>query len=165
MEKEKIQQCLVLIKPDSLTKNLTGNIITSLSETKLKIIGAKIIKGTKEHMEKHYSDLKEQKPKIYEETIAYMTGKYHADRVLALVYYGKNAIDKIREICGATNPEDALPISLRGKYGRIHSQTGVFENVIHASDSPKTAEKEIKLWFSPSELTETIYFLQTFYRA
>jgi len=61
--KMKTQQTLVLIKPDGLVKSLTGNIITSLSEAKLKIVGAKIMKGTKEHMEKHYSDLKQRKPK------------------------------------------------------------------------------------------------------
>ena len=69
----------------------------------------------------------------------------------------KNAISKIREVCGATNPEDANPTSIRGRYGRIHSKTGVFENVVHASDSQENAEQEIKLWFSPNELTESIY--------
>ena len=153
----KIQQCLVIIKPDGLFKSLTGDIIMALSATKLKIVGAKIVKGTREHLEKHYSDLKERKPHIYEDTINYMTGKFHTDRVLALVYHGENAIEKIREVCGSTNPEDANPTSIRGRYGRIHSKTGVFENVIHASDSEKTAEKEIKLWFSPDELVETIF--------
>jgi len=51
----------------------------------------------------------------------------------------------------------AESISIRGKYGRINSKTNVFENVVHASDSPESAEREIKLWFKPEELTELIY--------
>ncbi len=152
-----IQQCLVIIKPDGLVKSLTGNIITTLSETKLKIVAAKIVKVNRNLAEKHYSELKSKKPLIFEGTIEYITGKYHTDRVLALIYQGENAIEKIREIVGPTNPEEAHPTTIRGRYGRIHSKTGIFENVIHASDSPENAEKEIKLWFSPDELAETIY--------
>jgi nucleoside-diphosphate kinase len=154
---EKVQQCLVIIKPDGLVKSLTGNILTALSETRLKIVGAKIVKVQKELAEKHYSQLKERKPHIFQGTIDYITGKYHTDRVFALVYHGENAIEKIRDICGPTNPEEANPDTIRGKYGRIHSKTGIFENVIHASDNEDNAEKEIKLWFSPYELAETIY--------
>lgn len=155
------QQCLVIIKPDGLIKSLTGNVITAFSETKLKIVGAKVMKAKKELLEKHYAQLKEKKPHIYEETISYMMGRYHTDRVMALVYHGDNAIDKVREICGSTNPEDANPVTIRGKYGRINSKTHVFENVVHASDSEAAAEREIKLWFAPYELTETIYPTKT----
>jgi|SRR3989338_4190538 len=151
------QQCLVIIKPDGLVKSLTGDIIMALSTTKLKIVGTKIVKTNREHLEKHYNDLKQKKPKIYENTINYMIGKYQTDRVLALVYHGEEAIAMIRDVCGATNPEEAHPTSIRGRYGRIHSKTGVFENVVHASDSPENAEREIKLWFSPEDLTETLF--------
>jgi nucleoside-diphosphate kinase len=151
------EQCLIIIKPDGIVKSLTGNIITALAETKLKIVGAKIVRVSRELAEKHYSELKAKKPHIFEATMEYITGKYHTDRVLAMVYSGEDSIKKIRDICGATNPEDAHPISIRGKYGRINSKTGVFENVVHASDSIESAEKEIKLWFSPDELVEIIY--------
>ena len=156
-----IQQCLIIIKPDGLVKSLTGNIITALSETKLKIVGAKIVKVNRELAEKHYTELKKKKPHVFEGTIEYITGKYHTDRALALVYYGENAIEKIREIVGLTNPEEAHPTTIRGRYGRIHSKTGIFENVIHASDSLENAEKEIKLWFSPEELAEIVYPIKT----
>jgi nucleoside-diphosphate kinase len=152
-----VEQCLILIKPDGLVKSLTGNIISVLSETKLKIVGAKVVSVSKELAEKHYYELKEKKPKIFEATVDYIMGKYHTNRVLALVYSGEDSIKKIRQIVGATNPEEADPISIRGKYGRINSKTGVFENVIHASDSVKSAEREIKIWFKPSELVEMIY--------
>ncbi len=152
-----IQQTLILIKPDGIVKSLTGNIITMLSEAKLKIVGAKLIRVQKELAEKHY-DVHKGKP-FYDELINYLTGKtiYHTNRVLAIVYQGEDAIQKIRDIVGKTNPEEAHPTSLRGKYGRINSKTGVFENVIHASDSPESAEKEIKVWFSPSELADVMF--------
>ena len=161
-----VQQCLVIIKPDGLVKSLTGNIITSLSETKLKIVGAKVLKVTKELAEKHYSELlpnlvrkhgNEKGKAIFEGVLDYIKGRYHTDRVMALIYQGEDAIQKVRDIAGETNPEKASPVSIRGKFGRIHSETKVYENVMHASDSEATAEKEIKLWFSPGELAETIY--------
>jgi len=151
------QQCLIIIKPDGLIKSLTGNILTALAETKLKIVGAKVVKVSRDLAEQHYAELKAKKPAVFEGTMSYITGKYHTDRVFALVYQGEDAIKKIREITGPTNPEEAHPTTIRGRYGRVHSKTGIFENVIHASDSPETAEREIKLWFSPEDLTETIY--------
>lgn len=158
MTEENIQQTLVLIKPDGLVKSLTGNIITALSETKLIIAGAKIVQVNRELAEMHYHKLKEEKgEEIFEETLKYIQGHYHTKRVLALVYHGENAIEKVREIAGSTNPEKAHPISIRGKYGRIVSSTGVFENVVHTSDSTENAEREIKLWFEPHELSDTIY--------
>src|SRR3989338_4708920 len=123
------QQSLVIIKPDGLIKSLTGNILSVLAETKLKIVGAKVLKVQKELAEKHYSDLKERKIKqhgikrgteIYENTINYIMGKWHTDRVFSLVYHGEDAINKVREIAGETNPEKADPTSIRGKYGRIN---------------------------------------------
>jgi nucleoside-diphosphate kinase len=152
-----IQQCLIIIKPDGIIKSLTGNIISALSEVKLKIVGAKIVSVTKELAETHYNELKAKKPIIFENTVKYIMGEFHTNRVLALVYQGEDAIEKIRTIVGKTNPEEADPVSIRGKYGRINSKTGVFENAVHASDSPENAKREIQLWFSPSELSEILY--------
>ncbi|MFA5071395.1 MAG: nucleoside-diphosphate kinase [Candidatus Pacearchaeota archaeon] len=156
-----MERTLVLIKPDGLYKSLTGNIITTLSETKLRIVGAKVVKVSKELAEKHYSELKqnlirkfgeEKGNEIFESTLQYIQGKHHTDRVLALVYEGEDAVKKVREIAGETNPERASPTSIRGKYGRIHSETKVFENVIHCSDTPENAEREISLWFKEDEV-------------
>ncbi|MBD3249609.1 nucleoside-diphosphate kinase [Candidatus Woesearchaeota archaeon] len=158
MAEENIQQTLVLIKPDGLVKSLTGNILTALSETKLIIAGAKIVQVDRELAEKHYNKLREEKgDEIFEEVLKYIQGHYHTNRVLALVYQGENAISKVREIAGETNPEKASPISIRGKYGRIVSSTGVFENVVHCSDSEENAEREIKIWFKPDELSNIMY--------
>ena len=161
-----IQQCLVLIKPDGLIKSLTGDIILALSQTQLKIVGAKIVSVKKELAERHYSELKgglikkfgeEKGTEVFESVLKYIQGEYHTNRVMALVYHGEEAIQRIREIAGSTNPEEANPTTIRGKYGRIHSKTGVFENVLHASDDEDSARREIQLWFSPDELAEVIY--------
>jgi len=164
------EACLVIIKPDGLVKSLTGDIITKLSQADLKIIGTKVVNVTKELAEEHYSNLyaeqvakhgKKLGTKIFEETMKYIQGEFHTDRVFALVYHGEDAITKIRTLAGSTNPEKANFTTIRGKYGRIHSETGVFENVIHVSDSEESSEREIQLWFTPEELTMDAYPTET----
>ena len=152
------EQTLVLIKPDGLAKSLTGNVMTELSDTGLIIVGAKVVQVTRELAEEHYQHLKEEK--FYDELIKYIMGEYHVKRVLVLVYHGENAIKKVRKVVGETNPELAEPTSIRGRYGRITTK-GVFENVVHASENAKEAEREIKLWFRPYELVHTIYPVET----
>ena len=140
---------LVLIKPDGLQKSLTGNILTRLSETKLILISAKIKAVSRQLAEEHYCHMKD-KP-FFEEIVKYLMGEYHTKRVMAIVYYGEDAISKVRQICGATNPEEAAPGTIRGSYGRITTK-GIYENVIHASGNVPDAEREIKLWFEPDEI-------------
>jgi len=158
MKKENNQQTLVLIKPDGLSKSLTGNIITELADTDLILVGSKVVQVTKELAEEHYQHLKEEK--FFDELISYIMGKYHVKRVLALVYQGEHATKKVRDVVGSTNPEKAEPKTIRGKYGRVTTE-GVFENVIHASENEKEAEREIKLWFRPEELVTTIFPIQS----
>jgi len=155
MSQDHLQATLVIIKPDGLIKSLTGNILSRLSESKLKIIGAKIMKVEKDLAHTHYGHLTE-KP-FFDELMDYIQGKMHGEnRVMAMVYYGEDAINKIRLIAGATNPEEAEPTSIRGAYGRILT-SGLFENVIHASSSEEDAEREIKLWFNPEEIAFDLY--------
>jgi len=148
---------MVIIKPDGLKKSLTGNILTRLSETKLRIVGAKVVKVSRELAEKHYAHLKD-KP-FFKEVIQYICGELYGEpyrRVLALVYCGEDAIGKVRCLAGETNPELAAPTSIRGQYGRLTS-TGLFENVLHCSANEEEAEREIKLWFEPGEVVDEIY--------
>jgi len=152
-----IQQTLVLIKPDGLKKSLTGNILTKLSEAKLRIVAAKVVRVSRDLASSHYQHLSD-KP-FFEDLIKYIQGKLHGkdyERVLALVYEGQNAITKVRAIAGATNPEEADPTSVRGSYGRITTK-GIYENVIHTSSNNDEAEREIKLWFSPNEIIVKLY--------
>lgn len=146
---------LVVIKPDGLKKSLTGNILSRLAETRLKIIAARVLQVTKDLAEKHYEHLKTEP--FFPDLIRYIMGEMHGEnRVMALIYYGPGAISKVRQIAGATNPEKADPVTVRGAYGRILT-TGLFENVMHASSSPSEAEREIKLWFQPEDLTYDLY--------
>ncbi len=147
-------QTLVLIKPDGLKKSLTGNILTRLSETKLEIIGAKMVRVSEALAKEHYEALHNEV--FFAELIKYIMGEYHKKKVMALVYWGEDAIAKVRDICGKTNPEEADSVSIRGAYGRITTK-GVYENVIHASANEEDAEREIKLWFSPSEILMDMY--------
>lgn len=150
-----VNQTLILIKPDGLKKSLTGNILTRLSETKLEIVAAKIVRVSRQLAENHYAHLKD-KP-FFEELIKYIMGQLHERRkVMAMVYWGDEAIKKVRELAGATNPEEADPVSIRGAYGRITTK-GVYENVVHASANEAEAEDEIKLWFDPDEVIVDIY--------
>lgn len=149
------QAALILIKPDGLKKSLTGNILTRLSETKLEIVAAKMVRVSRDLAIKHYDHLK-NKP-FFEDIIRYLRGELHDRRkVMALVYWGEEAITKCRELAGATNPEEADPTSIRGSYGRI-TTSGVYENVIHVSSNEDEAEREIKLWFAPDEIIVDLY--------
>lgn len=149
------QAVLILIKPDGLKKSLTGNILTRLSETKLEIVAAKMVRVSRELAGEHYKHLKDNP--FFEELIKYLQGELHDRRkVMALVYWGKDAIKKCRELAGATNPEEAEPTSIRGSYGRI-TTSGVYENVIHVSSNEEEAEREIRLWFRPDEIIVDLY--------
>jgi nucleoside-diphosphate kinase len=157
MTEENIEFTLVIVKPDGLKKSLTGNILTKLAEARFMIIGAKVVQVSRELAEKHYIHLKD-KP-FFKDLIDYIQGKPYGpefERVMALVYKGPNAIKRVREIAGATNPEEADSVSIRGAFGRITTK-GVFENVIHASSDTTDAEREIKLWFKPEEIVVSIY--------
>ena len=149
------QATLILVKPDGLKKSLTGNILTRLSETKLEIVAAKMVRVTKGLAEEHYQNLKD-KP-FFPEVVRYICGELHnRKKVMALVYWGEEAIIKCRQLAGSTNPEEAEATSIRGSYGRI-TTSGVYENVIHVSANETDAEREIRLWFSPEEIIVDLY--------
>jgi nucleoside-diphosphate kinase len=153
----KNEYTLVIVKPDGIKKSLTGNILTKLAEARLVIVGAKVTKVSTELAGEHYRHLKE-KP-FFKDLIEYIQGKPYGpeyERVMALVYKGPDAIGRVRRIAGATNPEEADPVSIRGSYGRITTK-GVFENVIHASSDATDSEREIKLWFKPEDVVGEIY--------
>ena len=149
------QATLILIKPDGLKKSLTGNILTRLSETKLEIVAAKMVRVSRELAAEHYKHLQD-KP-FFEDVLRYLMGEFHDRRkVMALVYWGTGACAKCRALAGATNPEEADSVSIRGSYGRITTR-GVYENVIHVSANAEDADREIKLWFEPDEIIVDLY--------
>ncbi len=154
---KKPQYTLIILKPDALVKSLTGNILTRLSEARLRIIGAKVVRVSRELAEQHYEHFKDEP--FFNDLYEYFSGKTYGpeyERVLAFVYKGEDAISKVRTIAGATNPLEADPTTIRGAYGRINKK-GIMENLIHCSDSEESAKKEIYLWFDPDEVIEEIY--------
>jgi nucleoside-diphosphate kinase len=113
------------------------------------------LRVSKQLAEEHYRHL-EDKP-FFPEVVKYICGELHdRKKVMALVYWGSEAINKCRQLAGATNPEEAESTSIRGSYGRI-TTSGVYENVIHVSANAADAEREIKLWFSPDEIIVDLY--------
>jgi nucleoside-diphosphate kinase len=153
------QPALILVKPDGLMKGLVGSIISRFEKEDMALIAARVVDVSRELAEDHYHHLCD-KP-FYQEVIEYLVGDYHnGHNVVAMVFYGENAIKKCRAIAGATNPEEADPKSIRGSLGRI-TTAGVFENVVHVSSDEKEAVREIKLWFSPEEITISVKGLKS----
>lgn len=168
MEKKEMEQTLVLIKPDALKNSLTGYVLSQLSEfhTGLRFAGAKIVHVSKMIAEEHYA---EHRGKVFfSALLEYIMGVSHYPdehwkrRVIALVYQGPNATKKIRDIAGPTNPHEARnkkPGCIRalGTIVPVKDDTGTvvderMDNLIHASASNDEAEREIKLWFKPSDI-------------
>lgn len=150
-----METTLVIVKPEAVAKSLIGNVLTKLSEAKLEMIGCKCVRVHKELAEEHYRHLKDLP--FFSNVISYIMGEFHDDeKVVAFIFQGEDAIKKVRDLAGATNPEEADSSTIRGKYGRITTK-GYFENVIHASSDAEEAEREIKLWFDPDEIITDIY--------
>ena len=147
-----IEQTLILIKPDGAFRKLTGLTIDRLDASGLEMVGAKMVGITEELAREHYRSLAD-KP-FFPNLIKYIRGEFHGfkdNRILALVYRGEGAIARVRQIAGATNPEQAAPGTIRGSFGRI-TTAGQFENVIHASGNAEDAAFEVQLWFKPAEI-------------
>ena len=131
-----MEKTLVLIKPDAMKRKLMGDIISVYEKSYLHIAAIKLIKATRDMAEEHYEEHMEKA--FFQELIDYIT----STEVCALIIEGDNVVDKVRKLNGATDPKDADPSSIRGRYALSKS-----ENSVHASDSIKSAEREIKIWF------------------
>ena len=144
------QATLVIIKPDALQRELAGAVLSRLEPLKLEIIGAKVVRVSHELAEEHYKHIKD-KP-FFRETVEHLKGTLHGvGYVLAFVFWGPDAIERVRQVTGATNPEKADPMTIRGAFGRNLS-SGLMENVLHASSNSEEARREIAMWFKPEEL-------------
>jgi nucleoside-diphosphate kinase len=165
---KELEQTLVLIKPDALKNSLTGYVLSQLSEfhTGLRFAGAKIVHVSRMLAEEHYAEHR-GKP-FYPPLLDYIMGLLHypdeaqKQRVIALVYQGPDAIKKLRDFAGPTNPHVAReqkPGCLRalGTVVPIKDSSGNvigerMDNLIHASANENDAEREIKLWFKPNDI-------------
>ncbi|MFP7732957.1 nucleoside-diphosphate kinase [Priestia aryabhattai] len=137
-----IQKTFLMVKPDGVQRSIIGEVISRFEKKGFQLVGAKLMHISQELAETHYGEHKE-KP-FFGELVKFIT----SGPVFAMVWEGENVISVSRQMMGKTNPQEALPGTIRGDYGLI-----VDKNVIHGSDSPESAEREISLFFESEELT------------
>ena len=130
------QRTLILIKPDAFERRLTGEVIRRFEAKGLTIVAMKHMTTSEDLAKRHYAE-HEEKP-FFGELVDFITG----GPLVALVLDGYEAVKAARQLIGATNPVEAAPGSIRADYG-LEVQT----NLVHGSDSPESAEREIGLWF------------------
>ncbi|MFJ5672619.1 nucleoside-diphosphate kinase [Bacillus safensis] len=137
-----MDKTFLMVKPDGVERQLIGDIVSRFEKKGLQLVGAKLMSIPKEVAETHYGEHKE-KP-FFGELVDFIT----SGPVFAMVWQGEQVVDVTRQIIGKTNPKEALPGTIRGDYGLT-----VGKNIIHGSDSPESAEREINLFFKQEELT------------
>ena len=135
------ERTLVLIKPDAMQRRLAGEIVGRFEHRGLAVRGAKLVQVDRALAEEHYAEHVE-KP-FFGELVEFIT----SGPTLALVLEGEGAIGVVRTTMGATNPVDALPGTIRGDLA-----LAMPDNLVHGSDSPESAGREIALWFGDGEL-------------
>jgi nucleoside-diphosphate kinase len=135
------ERTLVLIKPDALERRLAGEILARLEQRGLAMRAAKLVQVDRGLAERHYEEHRE-KP-FFGELVEFITSA----PTLALVIEGESAVAVVRATMGATNPVNAAPGTIRGDLA-----LAMPDNLVHGSDSPESAEREIALWFSDHEL-------------
>ena len=156
MADNKVERTLVIIKPDAVVRGLIGEITSRFEKKGLKIVGMKMIHIDRELAERHYEEHK-GKP-FFNALIDYIT---KAPSVV-MVVEGRYAISVVRKMAGATDPKDAEPGTIRGDLG-LDVGDAIY-NVVHASDSPESAEREINLYFKPEEIFEYSKAADWFYK-
>jgi nucleoside-diphosphate kinase len=136
-----VERTLVLIKPDAVQRRLAGRILDRFEQRGLTIRAAKLVHVDTALAERHYAEHAE-KP-FFGELVEFITSA----ATLALVLEGEGAIATVRTTMGATNPAAAAPGTIRGDFA-----LSMPDNLVHGSDSPESADREIGLWFDPGEL-------------
>lgn len=139
-----IEKTFSIIKPNAIKKNVIGNIIAIFEDNDLKITAAKLIQLDRAKAEEFYAEHNERP--FFGELVDFMT----SGPVMVMCLTGENAVAKNREIMGATNPTEAAEGTLRKLFG-----DNVGENAVHGSDSTASAERELALFFEPSELVNS----------
>ena len=132
-----MDRTLILVKPDAFARGLTGEIIARFERKGLHLAALKLMTLDDETAKRHYAE-HEGKP-FFDGLVAFIT----SGPMVAMILEGPNAIEAARQLIGATNPLEAAPGSIRGDFG-LEVQT----NMVHGSDSPESAEREIAIYFA-----------------
>ncbi len=138
-----MERTYCMVKPDGVQRNAVGEVIARFERRGIKIVGLKMMRIPQATAEKHYAEHKE-KP-FFKDLVDFIT----SGPVVAMVLEGENVISMVRGMMGATNPKDSAPGTIRGDFGIT-----IDKNVIHGSDSPESAAREIGIFFKPEELVE-----------
>ena len=136
-----MESTLIIIKPDGVQRALVGNIISRFEQRGLRIAGMKLVQISRELAEEHYAEHKGKG--FFEPTVQFITSA----PVVVMCLEGPNAIAAELQTMGATRPPEAAPGTIRADLG-----LDVSRNIVHGSDKPETAEREVKLYFKPEEL-------------
>lgn len=135
-----IERSLVLVKPDGFARGLTGEVIRRIERKGYRLVALRILTPTREMLGQHYAEHAE-KP-FFGELVDFMS----SGPVTAIVIEGNQCIAGFRSLAGTTDPTKAAPGTIRGDLGRDWGQ-GSTENVVHGSDSPESAARELAIWF------------------
>ncbi|EMR07407.1 Nucleoside diphosphate kinase [Bhargavaea cecembensis DSE10] len=136
-----MEKTFLMVKPDGVQRNLIGEIVSRFEKKGFQLAGAKLMQIPQELAEQHYGEHKERP--FFGELVEFIT----SGPVFAMVWEGENVISTARLMMGATNPKESAPGTVRGDYA-----VTVGKNIIHGSDSPESAEREINLFFKQEEL-------------
>ncbi|MHA6251098.1 nucleoside-diphosphate kinase [Oceanobacillus sp. CAU 1775] len=136
-----MEKTFLMVKPDGVQRNLIGEIVQRFEKKGYKLAGAKLMSISNELAEQHYGEHKERP--FFGELVDFIT----SGPVFAMVWEGEDVIATARNMMGKTNPSEAAPSTIRGDFGIT-----VGKNIIHGSDSPESAEREIALFFDEKEL-------------
>jgi nucleoside-diphosphate kinase len=138
-----MEKTFLMVKPDGVQRNLVGEIVQRFEKKGYQLVGAKLMNISNDLAEQHYGEHKERP--FFGELVNFIT----SGPVFAMVWQGDNVIKVARDMMGKTNPVDAAAGTIRGDYA-----VNVGMNIIHGSDSPESAEREINLFFNKNELVE-----------
>lgn len=136
-----MERTLSIVKPDGVKKNLIGEVIRRFEHKGLKIAAMRMLKLSKDEAKGFYIVHKDRP--FYESLTSFMS----EGPIVVMVVEGENAINKIRELMGATNPEDAVPGTIRADFA-----SDIEHNIVHGSDSKESASYEIPYFFSSLEI-------------
>ena len=132
------ERTLVLVKPDGVRRGLAGEVISRLEQKGLTLVAMELRTLDRENAEQHYAEHRERP--FFGELVEFITG----GPLVALVVEGPNAVAGTRRLMGVTNPVEATPGSIRGDYA-----LEIGQNLVHGSDSPDSAQREIGIFFPP----------------
>lgn len=140
MNSQKIERTLILVKPDGVARSLVGEVVSRVERKGYQVVGLKMMAPTREILTKHYAE-HEGKP-FYEPLLEFML----SGPIVAMIAEGNRVIEGFRKLAGTTDPTTAEPGTIRGDLARDQG-TKVVQNIVHGSDSPESAAREIAIFF------------------